>query len=480
MYQFKMPDIGEGTHETEITQWFFAEGDTIHEDDVLVEVQSDKALAELPCPVTGTIAKLYVAEGELALVGSVIADITTDQDASATTAPAQPAPVASETAESAPAEAGAPKAEQAPVAAPVGKDDAPESTGAATPKAATAATVDRGDVDIRTLAVPRVRKYARSKGVDLTVVPGTGNHGKITMEDVDAFLAGGSSAAQPAAQNASQVTEATAPVANTVAAGDANAAQAGPTPNAAQPATPAAGSTPTGGERREKMPSIKKVAAKAMTEAAAVPTVTVLDRVEVSALVEHRARLKEYAAKQGVKLTYTPYIVKACVAMLKKHPELNGRVDMAAGELVYYDSYNIGVATNTDHGLFVPIIRDADRKSLIQLSREITELGDKAKAGTLSKAEMSGGSMSITNVGGAATGGVWSTPIINSPEAAIVGIGRFEEEFLPDENKQPVLKPVCKLSFTFDHRFIDGVSVQGAINDLKEFLHNPDLLLAEG
>ncbi|MBO3132360.1 dihydrolipoamide acetyltransferase family protein, partial [Dermatophilus congolensis] len=313
-------------------------------------------------------------------------------------------------------------------------------------------------VDIRSLAVPGVRRYARSKGVDLTCITGSGNHGKITREDIDAYLAN-------AAPTPTQPTA--------------------PAPTSEENTTPAAESTPqpatsSSGQRREKMSAIRKAAARALTEVVTtVPVVTILDRVEVSALVAHRNRLKDTAATREAKLTYTPYIVKACVAMLKKNPLMNGRVDMAAGEFIYYDTFNIGVATNTDRGLFVPIIKDADRKSLFDIAREITELSSHAKAGTLTSADMSGGSMTVTNVGGFATSGVWSTPIINAPEAAILGIGRFEDEFLPDKKGKPVLRPVCKLSFAFDHRLIDGVDAQKALNDLKEFLHNPDLLLAE-
>ncbi|WP_208303192.1 dihydrolipoamide acetyltransferase family protein, partial [Dermatophilus congolensis] len=318
------------------------------------------------------------------------------------------------------------------------------------------ASATTSSVDIRTLAVPGVRRYARSKGVDLTCITGSGNHGKITREDIDAYLANGASI-QPAT----------------------------PAPTTKEKSTPAAESTPhpatvSSGQRREKMSAIRKAAARALIEVATtVPVVTILDRVEVSALVAHRNRLKDTAATRKAKLTYTPYIVKACVAMLKKNPLMNGRVDMAAGEFIYYDTFNIGVATNTDRGLFVPIIKDADRKSLFDIAREITELSNRAKAGTLTNADMSGGSMTVTNVGGFATSGVWSTPIINAPEAVILGIGRFEDEFLPDKKGKPVLRPVCKLSFAFDHRLIDGVDAQKALNDLKEFLHNPDLLLAE-
>ncbi|MGL5405640.1 MAG: dihydrolipoamide acetyltransferase family protein [Propionibacteriaceae bacterium] len=430
VYQFLLPDIGEGTHEAEVVRWMVKEGDVVTEDQILLEIQSDKAMAELPSPVAGTVLKRYFAEGEMALVKKPICDIET-ANSSGKEAPVVVAEQPSQSVTSQPTTA-------APIAA-------------------------RTDVDIRSIAIPRVRKYAREKGVDLTIVPATGAHGKVTMADVEAFLAGGLGAVVATTANTAPViAEVSAPVVDAVS-----------DQVATKPVV-------VGEIRREKMTPMRRATNKALTHTVqTVPVVTVLDKVDVSALVAHRARLKPVAAKRDINLTYTPYVVKAAVAMLKKFPEMNGFVDMEAGELCYRNTYNVGVATNTDSGLFVPVVAEADRKSLFEIASDIVTNGEKAKNGQLTTVDMSQGSLTITNVGGAAIGGVWSTPIINAPESCIIGIGRFEEEFVPDEDRQPVLRPICKISFAFDHRLIDGVTAQSALNEFKMLLNDPDLLLAE-
>ncbi|RAI82885.1 2-oxo acid dehydrogenase subunit E2 [Macrococcoides goetzii] len=427
MFTYIMPDAGEGTHESEILKWFVAEGDTVTEDQPLLEIQSDKAVVELPSPVSGVVKKLYVPEGEMALVGKPIVDIETG-DGSAQ--PEQTAPV-----EAVKEEVQVEKVEHS-----------------VTPAAMNA--------DVRHLAVPRVRIYARSKGVDLTQVTGTGNHGKITIEDIDQFLQNGS-AVQP--------TEAQPEV------------QAADETKVHETVQPAKTVETVQGDRVEKLTPMRKIIAKAMVDSKHVsPHVTVFDQVEVSGLVDHRNKMKKIAKEKGVKLTFTAYFVKAIVAMLKRFPELNASINLEKGEMYYHNYFNVGVATNTDNGLFVPVIRNAERLSLFEIAEQVTELSQKAQNGELKGTDMGNGSMTLTNVGGAATGGVWSTPIINQPEVAILGVGRIEEMFVPDENRQPVLKPILKLSFAFDHRAVDGVLAQTAINTLKEYLNNPDLLLAEG
>ena len=210
------------------------------------------------------------------------------------------------------------------------------------------------------------------------------------------------------------------------------------------------------------------------------PHVTVLDQVNVTKLVDHRNRMKQYAADRGIKLTYTAYFIKAVAAMLVKFPELNASLDNEKQEIVYKNYVNVGVATDTEHGLFVPNIKDTNFKSLFAIAKELEQNIKLAHEGKLGRDTLTDGSMTITNVGGVATGGVWATPIINQPEVAILGFGKFEEMFVPDENKQPVLAPILKLSFAFDHRIVDGVLAQKALNLVKEYLENPDILLVEG
>ncbi|MDN6161153.1 MAG: 2-oxo acid dehydrogenase subunit E2 [Atopostipes sp.] len=438
MYDVILPDAGEGTVESEIVTWFFEIGDEIEEDDVLLEMQSDKAVVELPSPESGTLKKKYYDEGELAQVGEPVAGIETEGSTSST-------------AEASPAEEETEEAEETQEAV------TETTTSAPTP------TMD----DWRTLAVPRVRIYARNEGVDLTQVEGTGNHGKITIEDVDRYLADPDTAQAAEEESEETVTEESREVSlpkSTVEAYEPSEAEAD-----------------SKADRVEKIAPMRRAIANAMVDSKLTsPHVTVFDKADVTALVEHRDEMKGIAAEKDIRLTYTAYFVKALVAVLKEFPDINASMNMDKGEIYYHQYLNIGVAANTDEGLMVPIIKDADRLSLFEIAEKVDELATKANEGKLSSAEMSNGSMTVTNVGGAATGGVWSTPIINQPEVAIVGMGRIEDEFLPDEEGNPVLRSLLKISFAFDHRVVDGVYAQQAINLLKEYLSNPNLLLSEG
>lgn len=441
MYQYILPDSGEGTHESAIMSWAAKVGDKIEEDSTLLEIESDKAVVELPSPVTGYLAKIYVEAGDTAVVGKPIADIAlTEEELKSYLAGVENATIAP-----------TPTPELEPVAT------APEVASAAPASAPTVAAAENTG-DIRTLAIPRVRHYAREKGVDLHLVKGTGNHGKITIEDVDNFLANGASA--PTFVTEVKTTE--------------------PEPEVAAPVQ----TLPTNEEFPEvveKMPAMRKTIAAAMARSSTeVAQVTVFDQVEVDAWVAHRKRMNAIAKEKGIKLTYTPYMVKALVGMLKQFPDLNVSLDMANGEIIHHQYYNIGVATDTPKGLIVPMIRNAERKSLFEIAQEITEIAGRARDGKIAPSEMGKGSITVTNVGAAATSGVWSTPIINLPEVAILNVGRIDKVFMPDEEGNPVLKNVMKISFAFDHRAVDGVYVQKAINLLKGYFHNPDLLLAEG
>lgn len=483
MFQFKLPDIGEGTHEAEIVQWHVNVGDEVKEDDTLVEIQSDKATADLPSPVDGIVTKRVGEEGELAIVGSVILEIDTGEVDSGDSDDGEQEDTAQESSEA----PGTPSAQdraqdQAAVQQPVSRE-----------------MIHDEDVDIRTLAVPRVRHFAREKGIDLRTIQGTGRSGLITMDDVEAALSGApaaqTSTSEPATETEAvaadqsgvdtvkQAAGVSAPLAEPKQADEttgATGSQAQTATEESKPARPRRVTAADSPEERVAMSPIRKATAKALAHAAAtVPHVTIFDRADVGDLVSHRKRLKPIGADRGIKLTYVPYIVKACVAMLKANPDLNAYVDMEAGEIVYRSTFHIGVAVNTDAGLFVPVVRDADRLSLFEIATEIDYLVDLAKEGKLTKKDMSGGSMTVTNVGGAAIGGVWSTPILNMPESCIVGIGRIEDEFMPDEEGQPVLRPMMKLSYVFDHRLVDGVTAQQGLNDLRTSLSNPDLLLAE-
>jgi pyruvate dehydrogenase E2 component (dihydrolipoamide acetyltransferase) len=201
-----------------------------------------------------------------------------------------------------------------------------------------------------------------------------------------------------------------------------------------------------------------------------------MDEVDVTDLVLHRKKFKSVAADKGIKLTYLPYVVKALTSALREYPTLNASIDDANEEVVYKHYFNIGIATDTEKGLFVPVVKDADRKSIFKISVEINELATKAREGKLASDEMKGGSCTITNIGSA--GGQWFTPVINHPEVAILGIGRIAEKPVVKDG-EIIIAPVLALSFSFDHRIIDGATAQHALNHIKRLLNDPQLLVME-
>lgn len=438
-FQFRLPDIGEGIHEGEIVKWFVKPGDKVQEDDVLCEVQNDKAVVEIPSPVEGTVEEVLVEEGTVAIVGDIL--ITFDAPGyenlqfkgdHGDEAPAPKEEAKTEAQVQATAEAGQ-DVSKAPVEAPKAEEVDPNK---------------------RIIAMPSVRKYARDKGVEIRTVSGTGKNGRISKEDIDTFLNGGT--AQPVAETVAP-TEAAAPA----------------------PEAPKAISIPEGDfpETREKMSGIRKAIAKAMVNSKhTAPHVTLMDEIEVSKLVAHRKKFKDVAAAKGIKLTFLPYVVKALTSALKEFPALNTSLDDATSEIVHKHYYNIGIAADTEKGLLVPVVKNADRKGIFNISNEINELAGKARDGKLAPNEMKGASCTISNIGSA--GGQWFTPVINHPEVAILGIGRIAEKAIVKDG-EIVAAPVLALSLSFDHRMIDGATAQNAMNHIKRLLNDPELLLME-
>ena len=422
-FQFRLPDIGEGIHEGEIVKWFVKPGDKVQEDDVLCEVQNDKAVVEIPSPVEGTVEEVLVEEGTVAIVGDVL--ITFD----------------------------APGYENLQFKGDH-SDEAPAAE-EAKPEAVEESKAQEADVDPskRIIAMPSVRKYARDKGVEIQLVSGSGKNGRISKEDIDAHLNGGAApASQPAAEAAPTETATEAPKPLAIPEGDFP-------------------------ETREKMSGIRKAIAKAMVNSKhTAPHVTLMDEVEVSKLVAHRKKYKEVAAAKGIKLTFLPYVVKALTSALKEFPALNTSLDDATSEIVHKHYYNIGIAADTEKGLLVPVVKNADRKGIFNISNEINELAIKARDGKLAPAEMKGASCTISNIGSA--GGQWFTPVINHPEVAILGIGRIAEKAIVKDG-EIVAAPVLALSLSFDHRMIDGATAQNAMNHIKRLLNDPELLLME-
>ena len=415
-FQFKLPDIGEGIAEGEIVKIDIKVGDKIAEDDILFEVQNDKSVESIPSPVAGTVTAVLVSEGTVAHVGDVIVEIATEGGSHVPAA----APAAS-----------------APAAAP------------AAPAASTGVPAASNPGKL-VLAMPSVRQYAREKGVDITAVVPTGKGGRITREDIDNF--GGAPVATPAAPAAS------APAA------------------APAPAKPFVGSAER--EERVKLTPMRKAISKAMVNSKhTAPHVTLHDQVEVSKLWDHRKKFKDVAAAQGTKLTFLPYVVKALAVAMKKFPVLNASIDDASQEIVYKNYINIGIATDTDLGLFVPNIKDANTKSMFAIADEINALAAKAHEGKLTAAEMGQGTITISNIG--SVGGGWFTPVINYPEVAILGVGTIVREPVINENDEIVIGRNMKLSLSFDHRIVDGATAQKAMNELKRLLNDPELLLME-
>uniref|UniRef100_UPI0018994111 dihydrolipoyllysine-residue acetyltransferase n=1 Tax=Enterococcus faecium TaxID=1352 RepID=UPI0018994111 len=430
VFQFKLPDIGEGIAEGEIVKWFVKPGDTINEDDTLLEVQNDKSVEEIPSPVTGTVKNVIVPEGTVANVGDVLVEIDAPghNSAPSTSAPSAEAP-----------------------------KEKVETSGSAS-------VVEAADPNKRVLAMPSVRQFAREKDVDISQVTATGKGGRVTKEDIENFLAGGPSSA-PAK---SEAPEAAAPK------------EAAPAAES-KPAAPAKPFKSNLGDLEERvaMTPTRKAIAKAMVNSKhTAPHVTLHDEVEVSKLWDNRKRFKEVAAANGTKLTFLPYVVKALTATVKKYPVLNASIDDANQEIVYKHYYNIGIATDTDHGLYVPNVKDADLKGMFAIADEINEKAKLAHDGKLSAEDMRNGTITISNIG--SVGGGWFTPVINYPEVAILGVGTIAQQPIVNAEGEIVVGRVMKLSLSFDHRIVDGATAQQAMNNIKRLLADPELLMMEG
>ncbi|ACA82259.1 dihydrolipoamide acetyltransferase family protein [Leuconostoc citreum] len=435
---FKMPDIGEGMAEGDITSWLVKVGDEVAMDDPVAEVQNDKLIQEILSPYGGKVTKIFVDAGTTVSVGDNLIEF--DGDGSGASA--------------------SPQAD----ATTTNTDSATESqqTVADTP---TVTSVDVESSTVQTanghvLAMPSVRHLAFEKGIDLTQVPATGRHGHVTLADVEKF--------NPNEAAAGAGTATIQPAANPVA----------PQPKQ-EPAKHNAIDIPEPlREGRQPMTPIRKAIAKAMsTQHTDIPVVTNFDQVEVSKLVAHRRQFKLQASEEGIRLTYLAYVVKALAATAKKFPELNASLDMATQEIVYHDDVNMGIAVNAPSGLFVPVIAHADRKSILVIAREIAALAEAVRDGSIKPQQMQGGTMTISNIGSAR--GEWFTPIINGKEVMILGLGSIVKEPIINDDGEVVVGQNMKLSLTYDHRLIDGMLGQSALNYLKQLLSDPAYMLME-
>lgn len=438
-FEFKLPDIGEGIHEGEIVRWLVKEGDVVEEDQPIVEVMTDKATVELPSPVAGKILEIRAKEGEIVEVGSVLVVIGGEGEV-----PKRDGRKAAETAAVAPVK----EAEKAPAKEPV----------AAAAPAPAAPVVPPTTKHKRVLATPATRRLARELGVDLTQVQGTGPGGRVTDEDVRRF----------AAQLTAAGAEAPAP----------------PKPEAkervevAAPAPPRPAAMPLRYEElEERVPirGIRKRISDHMRHAKDTAAhFTYVDEADVTELVKLRESLLPLAEKEDIKLTYLPFIVKAVVAALKKHPQLNAHVDYEKEEITIKRYYHIGIATATEQGLIVPVIKDADRLSMLEIAAEIQRLAQRAREGTISLDEIKGSTFTITSLG--PIGGLFATPVINTPEVAILGVHEIKKRPVVIDN-EIVIRDIMYIALSFDHRVIDGHVGAAFAKAVKALLEDPQRLM---
>ncbi len=433
-FEFKLPDIGEGVTEGEIVSWLVAVGDEVTEDQEMVEVMTDKATVTIGAPQAGKVLELCGGEGDVIPVGETLVVFDT--------AGGGAAPAASEE----PAEEEAPKKQESAATA-VGdiKEELPGTNAAPPPAPATTG-------DAKALAAPATRKLARELGIELSEVTGTGSAGRITREDVEKFAASSGGGARAGAGAAPAAAPAPAPL-----------------PVTAPPSAPEDKRLPIRGLRKrifENMARSKRTAAH----------FAYADEVECTKLIALRERTKPYGDERGVKLTFLPFIVKAVVAALKKNPTLNTWVDDANNEMIQKATYDIGIATATDAGLVVPVVRNADRLSIVEIAQEISRMAADARVGKINPADVGGSTFTVTSLG--RLGGLFSTPVVNYPEVAIMGVHEMKKRpiIVDDEIK---IGHVMVLALSFDHRIIDGHVGAAFAQDVKAMLEEPDRLFVE-
>ena len=407
---FILPDIGEGIVECEIVEWLIKEGDVLAEDQPVCDVMTDKALVQIPAKYAGKVVKLHYAKGEIAKVHSPLFQ---QEIAGASTSAV--AVVA------------------APVAAPVC------AAKAAVAAASTAAPAGNG----KALASPAVRRLARELSIDLSLVPGSGDKGRVYKDDVKAYANGGAAKAV------------IAPVKAPVAAAVVSSA---------------------GGSRVEPIKGIKAAMARQMQDSVStIPHFTYCEEIDLTELIALRSQLKDQYARQGIKLTLMPFFMKAMSLAIKQFPIMNSQVNSDCSELTYFDDHNIGIAVDSKVGLLVPNIKGCQSKSIVQIAQELTKLTEAAREGRVSPAELKGGTITISNIG--AIGGTVATPIINKPEVAIVALGKTQ--LLPRFNAKGEVegRSLMQISWSGDHRVIDGGTIARFTNLWKSYLEQPSSML---
>lgn len=444
---FILPDLGEGVHEAELIKWRVKPGETVEEHQTLAEMETDKALVEVPSPWAGTIKELKGNEGDIINVGSVLVTYGATGEASSS----KPQPKRTEAAKHAepPMEDGASESEEREDAGTVVGNVSGELT-ISERFARRSDTANGQSVRGKALATPAVRRIAREMGVDINRVEGTGRGGRVTASDVENFAgaAGGRRVGTGAATR-------TAP---------SRAATATSAPLPAVSADGVSERIPFRGVRR-------KIAQALHLAVSTTVHFTVVDEVDITQLDRKR---KEYAHVLGRKLSLLPFIVMATCKALRKHPSLNANVDDANEEILLKGVINLGIAVDTDHGLMVPVMNDADQKSLGDVSDEIIALAQACRDRTIPREQMQGGTFTISNVG--SYGGMFATPIINYPEVAILAAGRAFDRVLTRDGAFYAGK-VLPLSLSCDHRIVDGAEGARFLNTVKGLLEHPEKLI---
>ena len=407
VYEFRLPDVGEGIAEGEVVKWLVKEGDYVKENQPLVEIMTDKVNVEIPSPKRGTVLRLMAKEGEVIKVGQVLLSIEEEGTQSLiqpvqTPRPAPPVPT---------------------IPTPTTKHL--DSTISAQTKSH----------DI--LAAPATRRLARELGVDLSRLQGTGPGGRITDQDV---------------QNHKNSEANVAPMLIST-------------------------DTQRAPEERVSLRGIRrKIAERMVKSKQTAPHVTHVEEVDMTEIVQLREEAKRSGEKSGIKLTYLPFIIKALIPALKQYPFLNSTLDDDKQEIIIKHYYNIGIATDTEQGLVVPVLRDTEHKSIAQLAEEIAKLSEAARAGQLNLNDVQGSTFTITNVG--SIGGIFATPIINYPEVAILGVHKITKRAVV-KNNQIVIRDMTYLSLSFDHRVLDGAMAARFVAAIKQYLEDPKLLLLQ-
>ncbi|TBH17250.1 dihydrolipoamide acetyltransferase family protein [Thermus thermamylovorans] len=453
-----MPELAESVVEGEILKWLVEEGDHLKKDQPFVEVMTDKVTVELPSPYEGVLLKKLAKEGDVVKVHAPIALLAEPGEAVAGVREAPPVQAVEERSI---VEPGLPPKEE--------KEDLslfkPDTAQVAVKNPFLQETKPKEEArpQGRVLAVPAARKLARELGIPLEEVPGSGPLGRVRVEDVKAYAERQAAKPAPAPAPAPEVPREAPPA---------------PAPGFPPPPRYVPPKGYEGLEERVPLRGIRRTIAQGLWQSHLYTVRTLnVDEADLTELVALRERLKPEAERQGVKLTYLPFIFKAVVRALKKYPMLNTSLDEERQEIVYKRYYHIGLAVATERGLIVPVVRDADRKSVLELAQEIAELSAKAREGRLAPEEVTGSTFTVTNIG--AVGALMSFPIINVPDAAILGVHSIRKRpwVMPDGSIEA--RDIMYLSLSFDHRLVDGAEAASFTREVIRLLENPDLLLLE-